>query len=66
MRKPSELKQFVDNQIKFLAEEVHKLQFSIPNGYNEVLEKERKLESLNAKLEVLFTVQKICEERKRY
>ena len=61
MRKPSDLKMYVNNQIKSLAEEVYKI-----NSSNIIDADDSRIDILNAKLEVLFTIQKICEERKKY
>lgn len=61
MRKPSDLKMYVNNQIKSLAEEVYKI-----NSSNIIDADDCRIDILNAKLEVLFTIQKICEERKKY
>ena len=61
MRKPSDLKMYVNNQIKSLAEEVYKI-----NSSNNIDADDNRIDILNAKLEVLFTIQKICEERKKY
>ena len=58
MRKPSDLKMYVNNQIKECSQ-----------NYLEA-EKEPKCPQLMAyykgKLEVLFEIQKICETRKKY
>lgn len=61
MRKPSDLKMYVNNQIKSLAEEVYKI-----NSSKIIDADDSRIDILNAKLEVLFTIQKICEERKKY
>ena len=66
MRKPSDLKMYVNNQIKYLAEEVHKINLKESTGLNEYNKAKMELAKLNAKLDVLFDIQKICEDRKKY
>lgn len=57
MRKPSDLKMYVNNKIKELAE-----------AYIKYEEQGRMDLALACKyqLDILFTIQKICEERKKY
>lgn len=57
MRKPSDLKMYVNNKIKELAELYIKYQ-----------DEKRMDLALMCKyqLDILFTVQKICEERRKY
>ena len=68
MRKPSDLKMYVNNKIKELSEEYMKLvgediRF---DDYQAQGERSDKLKLLRAQLVILFAVQKLCEERKRY
>lgn len=57
MRKPSDLKMYVNNKIKEIAEEYVRA--------NERLDTRKSCEA-KAQLDILFTIQKICEERKKY
>ena len=66
MRKPSDLKMFVNNKIKELAEEEHNLINNDERGYAVTIEKEKKLAVVRGQLDILFIISKICEERKRY
>lgn len=68
MRKPSDLKIYVDNKIKEIAEEYTILETEIAEAtikdttqdYNE------KKKKLLAQMDILLTVKKICDTRKKY
>ena len=68
MRKPSNLKVYVNNKIKELSEQyVNLLAVEIDfNNYEALAERNEKVRQLQAQLKILFTIQKICEERKKY
>lgn len=68
MRKPSDLKMYVNNKIKELSEEYIRLVSEDIdfNDYQAQGERNDKLSILRAQLTILFAVQKLCEERKRY
>lgn len=57
MRKPSDLKIYVNNKIKELAEDYIRAEKNLDT---------RKMCECSSQLDILFTVQKICEERKKY
>lgn len=65
MRKPSELKTFVDNKIKELAETYFTAQGLIEcnpeDKWNENI-----MYTTYAQLQILFKVRELCEKRKRY
>ena len=68
MRKPSDLKIYVDNKIKEIAEEYTILETetaeaTVKDTTQDYNEKKKKL---LAQMDILLTVKKICDTRKRY
>lgn len=68
MRKPSDLKMYVDNKIKKIAEEYTILETETAKATvkDTMLEYNEKKKQLLAQMDILLAVKKICEARKKY
>lgn len=67
MRKPSDLKIYVDNKIKEIAEEYTILETETAEAtVKDTTQDYNEKKKLLAQMDILLTVKKICDTRKRY
>lgn len=64
MRKPSDLSLYVNNKIKELAEKFIIAEAKVSEEMT--FENNLELAVIRSQLDILFTIQKICNERKRF